>query len=115
MIVTSKRILIGSLVISSFLATQTIVSAQQSSPTLDRLRSTKTIRIAYRPDAPPFSFKSSLNEPTGYIVELCKAVAAQIGQQLNVSLSPVYVPVSSVDRFDAIRQGKADMLCYATH
>jgi ABC-type amino acid transport substrate-binding protein len=43
--------------------------------TLDHLRQDNVIRIAYRPDAPPFSYQDSAGKPTGFIVELCQAVA----------------------------------------
>jgi ABC-type amino acid transport substrate-binding protein len=83
--------------------------------TLDRLRQDSTIRIAYRRDAPPFSYQNGEDKPTGFIVDLCQAVARRLSQQINVpSLSVSYVPVTAADRFDAISQGKADLLCEAT-
>jgi polar amino acid transport system substrate-binding protein/glutamate/aspartate transport system substrate-binding protein len=83
--------------------------------TLDRLRQDSTIRIAYRRDAPPFSYQNGEDKPTGFIVDLCQAVAKRLSEQVNVpSLKLSYVPVTAADRFDAIRQGKADLLCEAT-
>ena len=83
--------------------------------TLDRLRQDNSIRIAYRRDAPPFSYQNGDDKPTGFIVDLCQAVAKRLSQQVNVpSLSVSYVPVTAADRFDAISQGKADLLCEAT-
>jgi ABC-type amino acid transport substrate-binding protein len=83
--------------------------------TLDTIRQTQIIRFAYRGDAPPFSVKGRGAEPTGYIVELCRAVAASLTTQLNLSrLNIVYVPVTAANRFDAIQQGNADLLCEAT-
>ncbi|HET7883458.1 MAG TPA: amino acid ABC transporter substrate-binding protein [Acetobacteraceae bacterium] len=83
--------------------------------TLDRLRQDNTIRIAYRRDAPPFSFQNGDDKPTGFIVDLCQAVAKRLSQQVNVpSLNVSYVPVTATDRFEAISQGKADLLCEAT-
>jgi len=83
--------------------------------TLDRIRQDKTIRIAYREDAPPFAYKNSIGEPAGFMVDLCRAVAKKLTQQLQLSsLSVVYVPVTAGDRFEAIQQGKADLLCEPT-
>ena len=83
--------------------------------TLDRLRQDKTLRIAYRQDAPPFSFQTGSAEPEGYIVDICRAVGKSLTQQLALpSLNIVYVPVTVTDRFEAIQQGKADLLCEAT-
>jgi ABC-type amino acid transport substrate-binding protein len=86
-----------------------------SAGALDRIRQDKTIRIAYRLDAPPFSYKDNLGEPAGYMVDLCRAVAKRLTQQLGLSsLSVVYVPVTALDRFEAIRQHKAELLCEPT-
>jgi ABC-type amino acid transport substrate-binding protein len=83
--------------------------------TLDRLRQDSTIRIAYRRDAPPFSYQNGEQKPTGFIVDLCRAVAKRLSQQVNIpSLNVSYVPVTGADRFDIISQGKADLLCEAT-
>jgi len=86
-----------------------------SAGALDRIRQEKTIRIAYREDAPPFSYKNSIGEPAGFIVDLCRAVAKKLTDQLQLSaLSVTYVPVTSASRFDAIEHSKADLLCEPT-
>jgi ABC-type amino acid transport substrate-binding protein len=83
--------------------------------TLDRIRQDKSIRIAYRDDAPPFSYKGKGRQPAGYMVDLCRAVAKKLADQLKLpTLNVVYVPVTAVDRFDTIAQGKADLLCEPT-
>jgi ABC-type amino acid transport substrate-binding protein len=82
---------------------------------LDRVVQEKAIRIAYREDAPPFSFKDKIGEPAGFMVDLCRAVAKKVAEERNLpSLSVVYVPVTAADRFDAITQEKADLLCEPT-
>ena len=89
--------------------------AVQAAGTLDRINQDKSIRIAYRDDAPPFSYKGRNGEPAGFMVDLCRAVAAQLGDQLHLTpLKIVYVPVTAANRFDAITQGKADLLCEPT-
>jgi ABC-type amino acid transport substrate-binding protein len=83
--------------------------------TIDRLRQDKTLRIAYRQDAPPFSYQEGAGEPKGYMVDMCRAVAKKLTQQLQLpTLNLVYVPVSATDRFQAIKDAKADILCEAT-
>ncbi len=83
--------------------------------TLDKLRQDKAIRLAVRADAPPFSFEGATGEPTGFIVDLCRAVTRNLAAQLNLpELKAVYVPVTAVDRFEAIEEGKADLLCEPT-
>ena len=83
--------------------------------TLDRVRQDKALRIAFRQDAPPFSFTDSIGEPAGFMVDLCRSVAKHIATQLNISdLKVNYVPVTAENRFDAIESGKADLLCEPT-
>jgi ABC-type amino acid transport substrate-binding protein len=83
--------------------------------TLDRLRHDGSIRIAYRRDAPPFSYQNGDAQPEGFIVNLCLAVAKRLSQQMDIPpLKVSYVPVTASDRFDAIAQSKADLLCEAT-
>jgi polar amino acid transport system substrate-binding protein/glutamate/aspartate transport system substrate-binding protein len=82
---------------------------------LDRMGQDKTIRIAYRGDAPPFSYKDKIGEPVGFMVDLCRDVAKRLAEQLNLpSLNVTYVPVTAADRFEAIQQQKADILCEPT-
>jgi len=100
---------------AAVLAALALTAGAASAGTLDRIRQDKTIRIAYRDDAPPFSFRGKTAEPVGYMVDLCRAVAKGLAQQLNLpSLTVDYVKVTAVDRFDAITEGKADLLCEPT-
>src|SRR5580698_2144993 len=66
--------------------------AGASAATLDRIRQLHAIRLAYREDAAPFSYKTNSGEPAGYMVELCQAVVKQLSQQLQIpTLSIDYV------------------------
>ena len=86
-----------------------------SAGTLDRIKQEKAIRIAYREDAPPFSYKDKIGEPMGFMVDLCREVAKKLADQLQLaSLNVVYVPVTAADRFEVIQQQKADLLCEPT-
>jgi ABC-type amino acid transport substrate-binding protein len=83
---------------------------------LDTIRAGQTIRIAYRDDAPPFSYKDpNGGEPLGYMVDLCRAVTRKLADQLGIpTLKPSYVAVTAANRFDAIEQHQADLLCEPT-
>jgi ABC-type amino acid transport substrate-binding protein len=86
-----------------------------SAGALDRIRQDNVIRIAFRADAPPFSYKNNNGEPVGFMVDLCQAVVTRLAQQLNLpSLKTSYLTVTAVDRFEAIQQNKADLLCEPT-
>jgi ABC-type amino acid transport substrate-binding protein len=84
--------------------------------TIDTIKSSQAIRIGYRDDAPPFSYKEAGSaEPTGYVVNLCRAVAKKLADQLGVpSLKVVYVPVTAENRFDAVEKHDVDLLCEPT-
>ncbi len=100
---------------AALVAALVLAGGAASAATLDRIKQDKSIRIAYRDDAPPFSYKGKNGDPAGFMVDLCRAVAAQLGDQLHVTpLNIVYVPVTAANRFDAITQGKADLLCEPT-
>ena len=87
-----------------------------SAGTIDKIRADQALRIAYRDDARPFSYKESDNaEPAGYMVNLCRAVAKKLSDQLGVpSLKVVYVAVTAANRFEAIEKHNADLLCEPT-
>jgi ABC-type amino acid transport substrate-binding protein len=100
---------------AAVLAGLALAAGTASAGTLDQLRRTKTIRLAYRDDAPPFSYKGKTGEPAGFMVDLCREVANNLAQQLNLpKLNVAYVAVTAVNRFDAIIDGKADLLCEPT-
>ena len=88
-------------------------------PTLDgrlkKIRDSKSISVAYRTDALPFSFEDADKQPTGYMVDLCKRVIGVIEKQIGVSpLQIKWMPVNVQNRFAAITGGQADMECGAT-
>ena len=92
-----------------------VFSGTASAGVLDRISQEKAIRIAYREDAPPFSYKDKVGEPVGFMVDLCREVAKKLADQLRLaSLNVVYVPVTAADRFETIQQQKADLLCEPT-
>jgi ABC-type amino acid transport substrate-binding protein len=84
--------------------------------TLDKIRSDQTLRIAYRNDARPFSYQDTASaEPAGFMVDLCRAVAKKLSEQLRLpSLKVAYAPVTATNRFDAIEKHDADLLCEPT-
>jgi ABC-type amino acid transport substrate-binding protein len=102
-------------VIAALSVTVGVFAATAAAGTLDRIGQDKSIRIAYRDDAPPFSYKDKIGEPVGFMVDLCREVAKKLADQLHLtSLNVTYVPVTAADRFEAIRAQKADLLCEPT-
>lgn len=86
-----------------------------SADTVDKLRQTGVLTVGYREDAIPFSYKSEIGEAVGYSVDLCRTIAARLKADLGLGkLSINYVPVTTEDRFNAIKDGRIDILCGAT-
>ena len=92
-----------------------LLSAQETSPTLEKIRSGKTITIGHRTDALPFSYADAAKQPAGYSVELCKRVAASIGRQIKVQpLAIKWVATTSQNRLELVRNRQIDMECGST-
>lgn len=88
--------------------------AAQAEDVLARIQAAGEIRLAYRADAAPFSFVKD-GVPAGYSVTLCNIVAEALKAELKLAdLKTTYVEVTAADRFDALTQGRADLLCEAT-
>ncbi len=81
---------------------------------LKKIYDSKTITVAYRTDALPFSYEDSDKKPAGYTVDLCRSVIGVIERQMNVTLQKNWVPVTVQSRFTAISSGQADMECGAS-
>ena len=92
-----------------------LAAAGAHAQTLDRIREGGSFRIGYREDAAPFSYEDTLGEAVGYSVELCRTVAANVKETLGLEQMTVeYVPVTTEDRFQAVQDGRIDLLCGAT-
>jgi len=100
---------------AALFAAATFANAQALDGRLKKIADSRTISLAYRSDAPPFSFVDDGNRPAGYTVDLCKRVASLIEDQLQAKeLRIKWVPVTSQSRFDAVAKGEADLECGAS-
>ena len=89
--------------------------ATAASPTLDRIRDTGTVRLAYREDSVPFSYVDN-NRPVGYTIDICSRLVDSIKTALKrPDLKVQYVPVTAVTRMDVVASGKADLECGSTN
>ena len=89
-----------------------LTSQSLMAATLDRVRETHIFRIGYRADAKPHSYRTEQNQPAGYVVDLCREVASAISRNLgNIQVQVNYVLVPADRRFEAVRDGRVDILC----
>ena len=99
-------------IVAATIVTTHAASAQAPSGRLKTIAASKTVKIAHRTDATPFSFLNERNEVAGYSIDLCKLVVASIERQLNVQpLKIQWVQVTTQSRFEAVASGKADLEC----
>jgi general L-amino acid transport system substrate-binding protein len=82
-------------------------SAFASSPTLDQVKARGSLICGVNEGLPGFSFVDNRGIWTGFDVDFCRAIAAAIfGDPNKVKL----VPLSADARFQALRDGKIDVL-----
>jgi len=110
----------GSIVIGTLaLVAATYAASAQTPPAastgaLSRIQATGRIRFGYRIDARPFSYRDAFGSAVGYSITLCDRIADAIRSELRLGqLAIDWVPVSAVDRFQAVREGAVDILCGA--
>ena len=85
------------------------------SGTLQRIAQSGTIRLGYRTDAAPFSFTSKAGEVHGYSIDLCRAIAAAIGEEIGGAPPRVeFRQVTAADRLDRVAAGEVDLECGST-
>lgn len=101
-----------SLLVLSLLLTAVPVHAQGADSRLKKIAATKTITIAYRADATPFSFTDETKQMGGFSIDLCKRVVSLMENQLKLNgLQVKWHQVNTQTRFDAVAKGQADMEC----
>jgi len=83
--------------------------------TLERIARDGVLKIGHRDTAVPFSHvDATTGEPKGFSVALCKAMARDIAEAAGVeTLELTYVEVTAADRFEAVADGRVDLLCGA--
>jgi len=107
------------LLFTSLFAVSSLASAQTvpagASPTLERIRAAKEIRVAFSGDSPPFSLVAANGEPAGFAIELCRRVIAGIARATGEpDLKTRWIVASAAERVDLVATGKADLDCANT-
>ena len=83
--------------------------------TLKRIRDTNSILIGVRDSSVPFSFIDAQKQPQGYSIDLCLKVADAIKNELKLARLDVrFLPVTSANRIEMVKDGKVDLECGST-
>ncbi len=89
--------------------------AQDAEPTLDKIARTGEFVIGYRVDSSPLSYENADGEPSGYSVDLCRRIAANIKAELSDSdIETKFVRITADERISAVVDGKIDIECGST-
>ena len=90
-------------------------SAHAQEGRLAAIAGSKSIKVAHRTDATPFSFTTAFNDPVGYSVDLCKLVVEAMQRRLKLdALRIEWVPVTTANRLEMVAAGRADLECGAS-
>jgi len=97
-------------------AAVTALSLSAWAGTLDDIRQSGELKLAYRLEVPPFSSKApEALAPEGFTIDLCRIIAKDIQTYLGLDdMKITWVPVNADERIQAIVDGRAHMECGAT-
>ena len=103
-------------ILRMFLTVALMLAANTSlADVLDRVAASKTLRVGYRTDAPPFSAEPEPGKRVGYSLDICRAVADAVRGELQLpALIIQYIAVTAENRFDRVEAGAIDILCGPT-
>ncbi len=89
--------------------------ARDAEGTLEKIARTGEFVIGYRTDASPLSYENAQGQPSGYSVDLCRRIAAQVKIHLGKEdIETKFVPVASDERISSVEKGKIDIECGST-
>jgi len=92
-----------------------LLTAPAGAQTLDKIRKSGAITFGYVENAAPFSFVDGNGEPQGYSVDLCRAVASSVAEQLKrTNLKVRWVKLTIQNRIEAVQQKRVDAECSTT-
>jgi glutamate/aspartate transport system substrate-binding protein len=109
----SKLFVVAIFAASSLLAGAAL--GQAAPNTLAKIKAARAINVAYSTDSLPFSFTGPNNDATGYSIDLCKRVIAQIGRAVSEpDLKVNWLAGSVTERLQMVASGRADLECANT-
>jgi glutamate/aspartate transport system substrate-binding protein len=86
------------------------VMAQETGPTLDKIKKKGAVAFGYREASRPFSFLGPDGQPAGYSVDLCRKIATVLKSALGLAdLKVSWVPVTPSDRVGKLQRSAIDL------
>ena len=87
----------------------------QTPATLDKIKQSGTMTLAYRESSIPFSFLGGDAQPTGFAFEICEKIAENVKRATGrADLKKQYQSVTSANRIPLLQNGTIDIECGST-
>ena len=102
------------LTLALLVALPAVAQTAPASGMLAKLASTKTITLGVRRDAAPFSYLDAAGKPGGFSWALCQAIVQQLSSDLKTPLQVKFEPVTLVESFERLGDGRIDLHCGST-
>ena len=91
--------------------TDCVKSGTEADTALARIRQNKVVTIGFRESAVPFAYLDERRQPSGYAIDICNKVVAEIGRKLAIpGIEARYVPVTPQTRIPLIANGTVDRM-----
>lgn len=92
-----------------------VTRADEADTALTRIRQNKVVTIGFRESAAPFAYLDERRQPSGYSIDICNRIVAEIGRKLAIpGIETRYVPVTPQTRIPLIANGTVDIECGTT-
>ena len=92
-----------------------VLALAQTPPTLDKIKQSGTMTLAYREASIPFSYLDDKAKPTGFGYEICEKIADRVKAATGLaSLQKNYQAVTSGNRIPLLQNGTVDIECGST-
>src|SRR5437868_4777268 len=102
-------------VMTSLCALPCLVQAQATQGTLDKIKQTGSIALAFRESSIPFSYLDEKANPTGFGWEICNRVVEEVKKATGrPDLKVTTQPATSVNRIPLLVNGTIDIECGST-
>ena len=99
----------------SFVAAGLLCATSTIGSTLEDIKSSGELKLAYRADIPPFSSHDRDLQPKGFTIDLCGIIAHDLSELLEIpDMKVTWVKVTAQDRIAAIAAGRAHLECGGT-
>jgi len=87
----------------------------QTPPTLDKIKQSGTMTLAYRESSIPFSYLGGDAQPTGFGFEICEKIAEKVKAATGrADMKKQYQSVTSANRIPLLQNGTIDIECGST-